>query len=252
AQFTYDFQEVVLTYGNSIAAKHNTKLLWVDLHATNPAMQQYDWCKVSVSLINTTFYKATKPEYMTATESNQTIVNDSDKDLTSTPVLKYSVTNDHTFTILTALKQANSFNLNLNLGDIISIGIGDTITEEVDFQTTQAQSHTETSDSESSATFTIPPHQKRKFYALVQKVTFSTGFNASLKISGCAALWFQDKILDHYLMFQSVQEIVNNVSSIDPSQITVYKSDSTGVNFTAKGIVQVVYGYNSTIEAENV
>ncbi|CAG8625626.1 7215_t:CDS:2, partial [Ambispora leptoticha] len=145
-----------------------------------------------------------------------------------TPVLKYSVANDKTFTILTAFKQAESYNLNLNLGDIISLGIEDTITQEVNFQTTLDQSHTESSDSE-------------KFCNL---------YNTSSSKTQILFSSSEGKILDHYLMFKAVQEIVNNVSSIDPSQITVYKKDSTDVNFTAKGIVQVVYGYNSTIEAK--
>ncbi|CAG8516138.1 7084_t:CDS:2 [Ambispora leptoticha] len=77
------------------------------------SMQRGPKCNSTTSarfreLNHTTFYKATNPEYKTATESNQALINDADEEETSAPVL--------------------------------TIGIGDTITQEVNFQITQDQS----------------------------------------------------------------------------------------------------------------
>ncbi|CAN7948718.1 unnamed protein product, partial [Ixodes pacificus] len=130
----------------------------------------------------------------------------------------------------------NSFSVGTSLSIKVGLpGVADvtsTFSTNVSLTNTAGQVHTESEKYTIEQDVTVPPLKSAKIEWIVTDVTQEIPWTAQIDIEGWFAVWFREKVNDHYLWFYEVKDLK------DP----LLEETEKGVRYTARGIFSGVHG----------
>ncbi|CAN7990516.1 unnamed protein product [Ixodes pacificus] len=112
-----------------------------------------------------------------------------------------------------------------------------TFSASVSLTNTAGQVHTDAEKYAVDLGVTVPPMKSAKIEWVVTDVSQEIPWTAQIDIEGWFAVWYREKISDHYLWFYDVKTLK------DP----LLEETEKGVRYTARGIFKGVFGTDSQL-----
>ena len=239
----HDFQKIAEEYANQIARERNTRVDWVCLDGSRPALRNHRTQKLS--------YTVGKPRFDWGNPS-------SNPDIMYDHVLE----NDGPETVTTKVERSekktdaykNSITTGISLGYAVEakFGVkfaGGSVTQNIEFNFSYSHAWEKEVERSWSVSQTIPqaPHSTTEIKWILDRESATGSFRVEIEITGSVAIWFRDRVEwrngtdKHHLWFQSPGAIVQ---ALQPDG---FRDDGFRANLRATGTIEAEVGLRSRL-----
>lgn len=249
-----NFGDLCRSLGKAIAKDFGTSLKWVDLHASNPDMRNYQQYQIRVEVTNVHYSDNTNVTPMPGFTFEDQTKNYSDKPVKTVFKKSHETTTSFTWSLTEAIELGMSVEFEVGVPPIASAKT--TLSAKISVSSTQAKTETEKETWSIDKEVTTSPHYEGKMkWTIVQK-KYDATFYADVNIMDYVAFWFNHKIDlnnkggndKHWLWFLHVSNIWPRFSHYGISVSPQYSSNGNAILYHNVGRCSGHEGVNSYFE----
>ncbi|KAM7304516.1 aerolysin-like protein [Ixodes scapularis] len=236
----FDLPKKIQEFVNQQSKAHNVPVIWWSMHGDHDHLvknaAEYSKYKVSTRVGPLQYGSVSKSSVLPKVVHTEWAHNNQ-----PTKPIVVTVKREKTLTHQYSWQTQDTF----TVGTSVSIeaglpGVADftgSFSTTVSLSNTAGQVHTDAEKYAVDLGVTVPPMKSAKIEWVITDVTQEIPWTAQIDIEGWFAVWFREKISDHYLWFFDVR-LLN-----DP----LLQETEKGVHYTAKGIFKGVFGSDSQL-----
>ena len=246
-----DLEDLVRQWANARSEKFGTTCKWVDLHARQSDMSQYQQYKLNIQVINVHYGSDISSYEMPGHIMEDTTINDSS--LPQSAVFRHTkeTTSSFTWTLKNTIRTGMDTKFSVFIIPIISTTINST---EISTETTLSKTETEVESWTIERHVTVPAKMKMEMIWTVKEQEASGTFYADVKLTGHIACWNEDAIDVndpdgddvHYLWFTKISKVFKELREWGISIPPQYNILKSSVLYRITGECKGISGYDTT------
>ena len=253
SEYVSNLQILAQQWGDKFSQHYGTTCKWIDLHATNRDMANYQQYKIAAKVTNVHYLGNGTAIDMPGIVVTDTTTNDTSLEQDS--VFKHTKTTTSSFTWSMKETISIGFSLSFTVGVPEVASATTSMTTDLSLESTQGQTKTESQSWEIDRNVKVPAQTRMDMVWTITQKQSSATFYADVILTGYIAIWNNDKIDvnnpggsdKHWLWFIPIGSAFTQMKSWGisvPSQYTINSDGS--VTYSASGQCQGESGFNTT------
>ncbi len=247
-----DLQLLAQKWGDKFSQHYGTTCKWIDLHATNRDMAQYQTYKIAAKVTNVRYNGNGTTADMPGLVVTDTTTNDTSLEQESQFKQTKSTTSSFTWTTMVGISVGISLSATVGVPEVASATTS--LTTTISLESTASNTESETISWEIERSVKVPAHTKMDMVWTINQKRSNATFVADVILTGYIAIWNNDKIdvnnpggsNKHWLWFFPINQVFNQTREWGGSVPSEYSIGSSSVTYKASGLYNGESGYDTT------
>ncbi|KAG0429297.1 hypothetical protein HPB47_023771 [Ixodes persulcatus] len=236
----FDLPKKIQEFVNQQSKSHNVPVVWWNMHGDHSHLienaAEYSKYKVSTRVGSLQYGSVSKSSVLPKVVHTEWAHNSQPtKPIVVTVKREKTLTHQYSWQTQDTFSVGTSVSIEAGLPGVADVTSSFSAT--VSLTNTAGQVHTDAEKYAVDLGVTVPPMKSAKIEWVITDVTQEIPWTAQIDIEGWFAVWFREKVGDHFLWFYRVNVLK------DP----LLKETEEGVRYTARGIFKGVHGSDSQL-----